>query len=68
MLPLITKLYDHQTQLTYRLASNQYKEVVVRTKASEALQFPTFCDSFKLVQRAFHAGSITFFEINSETL
>ena len=29
------------------------------------LWFSTFCNSFKLVQRAFHGGSITFLEINS---
>ena len=29
-----------------------------------ALQFSTFCNSFKQIQRAFRGGSITFFAIN----
>ena len=28
-----------------------------------ALQFSTFCSSFKLVQRAFHSGSIVFLRL-----
>ena len=52
-------------------ASNERKKVVPWIKG---VVFPQLCcklqllASFKLVQRAFHGGTIMFFDINSEVL
>ena len=39
------------------------KKLYREKKTSKAMQFSTFRDSFKLVQRAFHGGSITFLRL-----